>query len=214
MDERLATYVRNALSNGYTEQQVLSMLMSRGYLGAVAREAIAAARQPRVLHPSTLRHGLMGVPHNQTKPDPAGEPQISVDDVAHRWPIFVLVGVVILCGIAAAIIWGPEDCGNGILDEGENALTCCADAGCLGDRVCTKGGCVDPECTGCTYLFNGSCVRHECCEDTHCEDADPSTQDRCVQNACENEPIVACVSGDGYCPPGCDGADPECSATI
>ena len=72
-------------------------------------------------------------------------------------------------------------CGDGRLDKGETAETCCIDAGCDEEgKVCELGECVDPSCEECQYLEDGVCYDYMCCSNEDCLD-----HEICVDNICE-----------------------------
>ena len=76
-------------------------------------------------------------------------------------------------------------------------ITWCAD----GDNYCP------PDCT---YSNDNDCpILDECQDDSECDDGDVSTRDECSGSpkVCVNTPITDCISGDGYCPPGCHLSD-------
>ncbi|MEM7827044.1 MAG: hypothetical protein QXQ40_02360 [Candidatus Aenigmatarchaeota archaeon] len=90
-----------------------------------------------------------------------------------RWPLYVLIGVVILLTIAAFfIILKPKErasmCGDGICDTGENCYNCASDCGCAGGQYCSPKSqrCVSYVCG------NGACEPGEsaenCCNDCGC----------------------------------------------
>lgn len=68
----------------------------------------------------------------------------------------------------------------------------------------------------CTYTTDRDCPRgEECTVHADCNDTQTATRDECVgtPKRCVHTEILACVSNDQYCPPGCSGTtDSDCSA--
>lgn len=92
----------------------------------------------------------------------------------------VIILALLVIFIILVIGCQKDVCGNGILEEGETSVTCCQDAGCLGEQSCQRTGCVEPTCRSCQYLENHVCKDYECCADSQC----PS-EERCLNNYCQ-----------------------------
>lgn len=95
-------------------------------------------------------------------------------------------------------------------------------AACLAGDGCCPTGCTsgdDGDCFG--RCGDGVVEGGETCDPpracvTSCDDFDPCTDDvlagdaeRCTAE-CHFTPVTLCTPGDGCCPDGCDGADPDC----
>ncbi|MBT3985755.1 hypothetical protein HOD38_02370 [archaeon] len=90
--------------------------------------------------------------------------------------ILLLFILCLLVGCSPSTI-----CGDGRLDKGETAETCCIDAGCDEEgKVCERGECVDPTCGECQYLEDDVCYDYMCCSNEDCLD-----HEICVDNVCE-----------------------------
>ncbi len=84
-------------------------------------------------------------------------------------------------------------CGNGIIESGEACGNCPADVQCSNGTLCCGDGCKKPACTS----------------NKDCDDESASTTDTCsspgtCDAVCLHSAIVACKSGDGVCPSGCN----------
>lgn len=91
-------------------------------------------------------------------------------------------------------------------------LPCYEDADCPVGQVCLwSGGCppcdcdpardTDCSCKMCMPAKHGFCVPAWCASDKDCDDGDECTLDRCVNGACEHEPLLGC----GWCTQDNDG---------
>lgn len=118
--------------------------------------------------------------------------------------ISISVALVVLLSLSAILLMScTKDalCGNGKIDAGEDAATCCRDAGCVGGQVCADNACKDPVCSPRQYLDadNHTCVEaprcgscgyfdvpsRSCQNFTCCEDAACAQNEQCVNHACK-----------------------------
>lgn len=87
-------------------------------------------------------------------------------------------------------------------------------------RIIVTDNSVGPNCTisipvnVTSYFENKPPIQgDECAEDIQCTDGDSSTKDICsgTPKKCFNTKITSCLTGDNYCPPGCDyNSDKDC----
>lgn len=90
--------------------------------------------------------------------------------------------VIALFFVAACKVQVSEPeivCGNEILEAGENAQTCCLDAGCPEGQSCENNVCKEIVCGEDEYLENNECKKFECMDNKDCQD-----NERCVVNIC------------------------------
>jgi hypothetical protein len=95
-------------------------------------------------------------------------------------PIFLLFITILLLTSCESTV-----CGNGILEEGETATTCCLDAGCFGEQSCENNVCIDPICGECQYLQESQCLDYECCDNNQCNPEDECNNNYCTELDCE-----------------------------
>lgn len=109
------------------------------------------------------------------------------------------------------------NCGNGVIDSGENCNTCPADAGCTYGLQCCGDGTCKSSCSpvpGCNN--NGVCEPFETCNCADCS----NIQDGCIPGDICNgySTQCACTQGiDGICPISdlaCAFQDPDCAANL
>lgn len=98
----------------------------------------------------------------------------------------------------------PENCGNGVVDAGENCSNCPGDVQCPAGKECRAGVCVitaectsDPDCEAGQKCCSNACVTPECSSDSECNDSEECTQDTCsnagqCNASCENSQIAGC----------------------
>lgn len=73
-------------------------------------------------------------------------------------------------------------CGDGVVDEGENCLTCSQDAGCGGHEVCEEGTCVLEEYCG-DGIVNNEENCSSCPKDARCEGDYICVEGNCVEKS-------------------------------
>jgi len=94
--------------------------------------------------------------------------------------------ILILLLFVSACTYVPE-CGNEILDEGEDEDSCCLDAGCDGSDACENNVCVPTECGDCQELVGNECIDLECSGNSDC-----AYDEVCSDNLCEDLVCSSC----------------------
>jgi subtilisin family serine protease len=116
--------------------------------------------------------------------------------------------------------WGLVDPSAAI----QSLAGCESDAECTDGNECTADTCETGTCAFVPVIDDTSCSEGICCSGTcapatclesDCDDHDACTLDNCVSPetcsaTCNHQPILACTSGDGCCPAGCDATDTDC----
>lgn len=83
------------------------------------------------------------------------------------------------------ILYGCSDnCGNGIVDNGETFENCCTDIGCPGQQTCEENICTGDACADCQFLEGMECKSYECCADSHCESSEECENNKCTEIIC------------------------------
>jgi hypothetical protein len=116
--------------------------------------------------------------HQHISPEEAGLEPDPIKFPKHI-PIIIFTVLIIISGVAAFIFLRPV-CGNGTIEIGETAETCCVDAGCLGQQTCDGNICLDPICGSCQYMEMHSCIDYECCNDTDCNGTEECIDNKCI----------------------------------
>ncbi|MBT3985470.1 hypothetical protein HOD38_05280 [archaeon] len=134
--------------------------------------------------------------------------------------------ILILLLFVSACTYVPE-CGNGILDVGEDEESCCLDAGCEGSDACENNVCILTECGEYQELVGNECIDLECyvnsdcandefcdsniCEDLICDSCEYVSDHECEEYSCceddecddrDDDTIDICEhteEGDSYC---------------
>ncbi len=159
VDPRLVEYIKTEELQGYTETQLRQYLISQGYNPQDVYDAIAAVRGGS----SAADLASPASPNGSSSSKGLNLP------FPKKYLFMILVGLVFV-SLASGAVWylSRPVCGNGVLEDGETILTCCADAGCLGDQSCVQNTCIEPVCGDCQELVNHACVDLECCSDVDC----------------------------------------------
>ncbi len=116
-----------------------------------------------------------------------------------------------LCSGVPNTCAAPGDvCMIGSCDEAQNQ--CTAVPGNQGASCNDKNACTTGETCGAGLCGGGAPAN----QGGSCDDGKACTQnDTCASGVCAGAPVVACVSGDGCCPAGCDVvADDDCGGAV
>ncbi len=166
--EVLADYLLNEEFQGYSEEQLKQYLLRLKYDEEIINKAIIRAREKRLAREQAAKQSTPTTNNKQKK-------QTSINEIIAKIPkkylLMAITGIIAII-ILLTIMWylSRPVCGNGIKEEGETILTCCEDAGCLGDQTCVNNVCIEPQCGNCQYLENHQCKNYECCNDSDCEE--------------------------------------------
>lgn len=94
-----------------------------------------------------------------------------------------LIYAILIC-LVILFIFGCNKkviCGNGIIEAGEDMVTCCEDVGCFGEQKCVSNKCVEPICGECQYLQNSMCLSYECCKSIDCQQEKVCIKHKCIK---------------------------------
>lgn len=196
----LIDYIKAQEQRGYTQEQIVYYLMQYGYDQNTVMQAVNAINQERMgSYESEAKISLQDVIRNPGAMLEALKDSLLGSSAKGAYAkgeavtkayagkvIAVLVIILIVGGISYGVysFINRPVCGNGEVEEGEDSQSCCADAGCIGDQVCTPEGCEDPICGECEYLENHRCIRHECCRDSDCVEGEKCELNECVAIEC------------------------------
>ncbi len=107
------------------------------------------------------------------------EPERHEKKIMNPFKKFLITIILLIIALSAFYLFVKPTCGNGIIEFGENDLTCCEDAGCMESQICSENRCRN--CEDCEYFEDGACHPYLCCISPDCEDGDPETLDICSE---------------------------------
>ncbi len=184
MANSLEESIRFYMQQGYTKQQIVDYLISFGYPPKDVNVAFAFVESNPI--PEAAEETPEEKIRGQQAPPKYGEKPRSIS--THK-NVFIIAGIliiIILAGFGVAAYWFmtlPE-CGNGVVEKGETAQTCCEDVGCIGDQDCSQHACVEPTCGYCEYLEDHYCKSQECCASKDCADDAYCENNFCIELDC------------------------------
>jgi hypothetical protein len=214
VNEKIIDYLNKKKAHGYKEEEVRNMAIRHGFDSKEIDEAFdhlsspEPVKQPeKVEYPSPeleptpehvqekpieheLKHETFEE-HKHISPEEAGLEPDPLKFPKHI-PITIFTILIIIGAVAAFVFLRPV-CGNGAIEMGETAETCCIDAGCLGDQTCDGNICLDPICGECQYIDMHSCINYECCNKSACPDSKI-----CENNVCIDIPCGECAYAVNY----------------
>ncbi|MBN2111584.1 hypothetical protein JW707_00640 [Candidatus Woesearchaeota archaeon] len=195
----LVGYIQNYIQQGYSKQQIVDFLKQYNYnpqdisdtFDFVQRSASAEQKIQEGIYPEAQPAQPQAQPQQPQQPMQTA-PQKPAEKAQYPGKKKIIIiaaaaaAVILVIAVLAFWIFTRPVCGNGIVEKGETAETCCEDTGCIGDQTC--GGdhaCAEPVCGECQYLQNHACADYGCCADEDCATDRECMNHECVPVQCE-----------------------------
>jgi hypothetical protein len=204
-NEQLIEYIKKQLEAGYDESKIYLYLVQLGYNRDMVNDAIDNIHAEEEEKQKKAIEDKIVLPKDidQFKNNPMPFLQHDSEVLMKRGHKFTktykkeiiagAIALILLIIIINAAIWffTRPVCGNGTIEAGETAETCCIDVGCPGEMNCEgekkDAFCVDPICDLCEYVAaNHTCQKYECCANDACANDAECINHECVEIECSD----------------------------
>ena len=177
----LVGYIKKYIQQGYTKEQIIDFLKQYNYNMQDVGDTVDFVKRSSTAEQKVQTGVEPEFPEQKqptAKASSAGKKKIIIIAA-------VVVAILLVVTVSAYFFVTRPVCGNGVVEKGETADTCCEDTGCLGDQTCENSACVEPVCGACQYLQNHVCVDYGCCANEDCPTDKECLNNECVPVQCE-----------------------------